>query len=140
MRLPSRLPALLAAAAVGAAGLGLPAGAVAQSAGDQQYQDPLGGSATTSTRTGASSVPNPSTVPQLSSTTPAASAPAQPSLPRSTSTGSSTGSPPTTTSPTAATATTLPNTGLDGRILAGIGLGMLLCGLGLRLRTARERF
>lgn len=34
----------------------------------------------------------------------------------------------------------LPNTGVDARLLAAIGVALLLCGIGLRLRSAEERF
>ena len=46
----------------------------------------------------------------------------------------------TATTPVAPRAQTLPATGMDGRILAGLGAGLLLCGIGLRMRTRRERF
>jgi len=34
----------------------------------------------------------------------------------------------------------LPNTGVDARILAAVGLALLLCGIGLRMRSSEERF
>ena len=36
--------------------------------------------------------------------------------------------------------TTLPNTGADARVLGLTGIALLLLGIGLRLRTADERF
>lgn len=34
----------------------------------------------------------------------------------------------------------LPNTGVDARLLAAVGLALLLCGIGLRMRSTEERF
>jgi LPXTG-motif cell wall-anchored protein len=34
----------------------------------------------------------------------------------------------------------LPNTGVDARLLAAIGAALLLCGIGLRLRSTEESF
>lgn len=136
VRSPSRLQALIVTAALAGGAAALPATAVGQSAGDQQYQDPLAGSTSTGSTRTTPSVPNPSTVPQLSpgtsSVTPTAqSAPTTPAPTTSSAPASA---------PAAASPSALPNTGIDGRLLAGLGLGMLLCGIGLRLRTARERF
>ncbi len=129
MRVPRRLQVLSVVASLAAASFGVPAGALAQSAGDEQYQDPLAGETQTQPDPSADpQAPNVDDVPQLS--------------PSAGGTGSG-ATPPTTTAPTAPgqpLPSTLPNTGADGRILAGIGLGLLLCGVGLRLRTARERF
>jgi LPXTG-motif cell wall-anchored protein len=112
-----------------AAALTGPASAFAQGssgAGDNQYQDPFGGSsspakhsssskkstATTSQSGGLSQNPNLGT----SSTTPA------PATATTTTTGQ------------------LPNTGSDPRLIVLAGLALLLFGIGLRLRTADERF
>lgn len=134
MRVPSRLQSLIVVVSIAGTSFGVPAAALAQSAGDEQYQDPLAGSTTTSKTTATTpstttqqvspTAPNPATVPQLSPG----------------NTGGTTPTTPTVTSPTTPLPSALPNTGLDGRILAGIGIGMLLLGVGLRLRTARERF
>lgn len=122
--MPSRLQALIVSASLTGAAFSVPAAAMAQSAGDDQYQDP----AQTQT-TPSATPPDPSAIPQLS--------------PSTTSTSPTTPAAPTTTPPKPPSRplpSELPNTGLDGRILAGIGVGMLLCGIGLRLRTTRERF
>lgn len=34
----------------------------------------------------------------------------------------------------------LPNTGVDARVLAAVGIALLLCGVGLRMRSADEHF
>lgn len=52
---------------------------------------------------------------------------------------------PTVTTPSASPAKTpsksqLPNTGVDARLLAAVGLALLLCGVGLRMRSADEEF
>jgi LPXTG-motif cell wall-anchored protein len=134
VRAPSRLQALIVTASLAGAVAGMPAAALAQSAGDEQYQDPLAGSTSTGTTKTTPSVPNPSTVPQLSpgAATPSTqtTTPATPSAPAASPSAA----------PSAASPSALPNTGIDGRVLAVLGLGMLLCGIGLRLRTARERF
>jgi hypothetical protein len=137
VRVSPRLQSLIVAASLAGATLGAPAAALAQSAGDEQYQDPLAGSTTTAKPPAATtpkattpqvspSAPDPAAQPQLSAGSPTTAAPAP---------SSSAVTPPAQTLPSA-----LPNTGLDGRILAGLGIGMLLLGVGLRLRTARERF
>ncbi len=130
-----RTRALIAAACVAGVVAGTPGLAAAQSAGDDQYQDPLAG------QTQAPAATVPSSTPQLTPTVGGSSGSGSSSGAggSGTATGSSrTGG--TTTSPTQSSATSLPNTGVDGRILAALGLGLLLCGAGLRLRTARERF
>jgi hypothetical protein len=65
VRAPSRLQSLILTASLAGAVAGVPAAALAQSAGDQQYQDPLAGSTSTGTTKTTPSVPDPSTVPQL---------------------------------------------------------------------------
>jgi hypothetical protein len=106
---PSRLVALLVALAL----LALPALALADSAGDNQYSDPFGGSTPTQT------------APQ-STTAPAAPAPTQPTS--NTSPSSSAKDP----------AAQLPRTGLDLRIVGGAGVLLLGSGLLLRRRLARS--
>jgi LPXTG-motif cell wall-anchored protein len=108
----------------------------AQSAGDEQYQDPFSsgtsGSGTTTSPPPLSSkpqAPKPSRPSTPASTTPAPSSPASPSS----------SSPSTQTAPTTAAAQ-LPNTGTDARLLVLLGLALVICGVGLRLRTAPERF
>jgi LPXTG-motif cell wall-anchored protein len=34
----------------------------------------------------------------------------------------------------------LPNTGVDARLIAAVGIALLLCGVGLRMRSADEHF
>lgn len=130
-----RSRALIATACLAAA-IGVPGSALAQSAGNDQYQDPLAGQTTTQAAppTGTATL-----TPQLTPTagSGSSSGTTAPAGTPATRTGPSTS---TTASPTQATTTSLPNTGVDGRILAALGAGLLLCGFGLRLRTARERF
>ena len=109
--------------------------ALAQDAGDQQYQDPFGDSGTSTTKSPTKTTPKAQTTP---------SGDLQPLSPSPQSTGS--GAAGTTTSSTpaapapAATAQGLPNTGADARMLLLAGGALLLIGLGLRLRSAPERF
>jgi LPXTG-motif cell wall-anchored protein len=105
-----------------ACALALPASAVAQSAGDNQYQDPL-------------ATPNSS---QPKSSTPRSTSPA-PSQGSSAGSGSGTAGTSTAPATPSATATTsgLPRTGADPAPLALIGLALLGGGLGLR-RAARS--
>jgi LPXTG-motif cell wall-anchored protein len=106
---PSRLVALLVALML----LVVPALALADSAGDNQYSDPFGGSTAP-----AQTAPQPTTAP-------AAPAPAQTSAPASSS------------SPSTHPATSqLPRTGLDLRVVASAGLLLLGGGLLLRRRLA----
>jgi LPXTG-motif cell wall-anchored protein len=119
-----------------AAVLAAPASALAQSggAGDNQYQDPFGGSS------GSSSKPTP----HKSSSSGSSNGLSQSSGLSSGSTTSPATSSPTTvpTSPASATSSTsqLPNTGSDPRLIILAGLALLLSGIGLRLRTADEIF
>jgi LPXTG-motif cell wall-anchored protein len=76
---------------------------------------------------------DPSGVPPLSPTAPTTTtAPPPPPPPPST----------TTTTPTATTPRTsgLPNTGTDPRVLALLGMALLIAGIGLRLRAPDGRF
>jgi LPXTG-motif cell wall-anchored protein len=117
-------------------GVGGPvANAVAQGAGDQQYQDPLGnsGSGSDSNDSGSS---NDNLEPL--SPSPQTSGSDSPSTSGSTSGTAGTSTTGTTTS--SATAPTLPNTGLDTRVLLLAGAVLLLVGVGLRMRNAPERF
>lgn len=125
-----RIAALLAVACLG----GAAAAPIvhAQSAGDQQYSDPFAGSGgkkqqRQSTTTGGHEL---SPTPQ----TPAAATPSPPAS-RQGATG-----PLTARKPAPPAQATLPNTGIDARVLLIVGTVLLLTGLGLRLRSAPERF
>jgi hypothetical protein len=128
---PARtLVTLLAALSLG--GGVLPATALAQDdggAGDQQYQDPFGssqGSSNSSTQSGRASKRKKNKLSQ------------KPNLGSSGSAGTSTGS--GSAAPTSPPSSSeLPRTGGDPGRLALIGLALLLCGIGLRLRMADER-
>ena len=122
-----RVAALLSVLALAA-----PATALAGSAGDQQYQDPFGGSNNSgqnnsSGSSGSSSSPTPTPVP----TTPPTSGGSTPT-PTPVPTTAPTAPTPTTT--TTATGAGLPRTGLDAWQVALLGLGLLCAGSGLRLR------
>ncbi len=154
-RVPSvcrRIVVLLAVACLGVTA-GPVASALAQGAGDQQYQDPFGdsgsgsgnsdnnsssGSGSSGSSNGGGDVEPLTPAPQTSSGS-GSSAPSSGSG-TSGSTGtagtSASGSGTTTTAPAA----TLPNTGLDTRVLLIGGAVLLLLGVGLRLRNAPERF
>jgi LPXTG-motif cell wall-anchored protein len=128
-----RIVALLVVACLGAVAHVSPA--LAQDAGDQQYSDPFGNSGTSTTQ----STPKTQTTPSGNLE------PLSPSPQQSAGTGS-TGAAPATTPSTAgqaapaAAAQGLPNTGADTRVLLLAGAALLLTGLGLRLRSAPERF
>jgi LPXTG-motif cell wall-anchored protein len=130
-------------------GTGPVATALAQGAGDQQYQDPFGDSGSGSSgnsdnNSGGSGSGSSSGSGDVEPLTPAP----QTSGGGASSGGSGTASPSSgaaagTTSSGAATtapAGTLPNTGLDTRVLIIGGAVLLLLGVGLRLRNAPERF
>jgi len=126
---------LLVVACLGAA---LPAVAVAQSPGDRQYADPFadeGGSQRTTTDSGSSGSNRLSPTPQ---------APRQRNTPSSSGSSGSSGTVPSSGSRGASSSgsagRTLPDTGVDARLLLLVGVAVLLTGLGLRLRSAPERF
>jgi LPXTG-motif cell wall-anchored protein len=133
-----RIVVLLVVALVGVGGP--VASALAQGAGDQQYQDPFGSSDSGSGSSGSGSGSG-SSGSSDGSLTPLSPSP-QTSGGSGSSSGAGTTSPSsaagTTTSP--ATAGTLPNTGLDTRLLLLAGAVLLFAGVGLRMRNAPERF
>jgi pectate lyase len=117
--------------------LALPASSFAQSAGDDQYQDPLGGqgggSNPHSSSGGSSGGSSGSSSP---STTPAASTPSTPS----TAGTSGTGTTPTASGAKAGTPGELPRTGFDVIVTIELGIAMLLSGLvAQRLLILRDR-
>jgi LPXTG-motif cell wall-anchored protein len=128
-------------------GVGAVAGSVsspafAQGAGDQQYEDPLGNSDSGSGSDGSSDSGGSSGNLQPLSPSPQTSGSGSGS---GTSSGSgapsaAAGTPATGTTTSSATAATLPNTGLDTRVLLLAGAVLLLVGVGLRMRNAPERF
>jgi LPXTG-motif cell wall-anchored protein len=114
----------------------------AQGAGDQQYQDPFGNddgssdSGSGNSNSGSSNgddedITPLSPSPQTSGGSTSGSS--------GTSSGTSTPARAGTTS-SSATAGTLPNTGLDTRVLLLAGAVLVLLGAGLRMRNAPERF
>jgi LPXTG-motif cell wall-anchored protein len=106
-----------------------PSAAVAQSAGDDQYQDPFGGTQTTGSGSSGSSN-GLSQTPDLAGSSGSGTA----------GTGSSGSDVLAGDVPASASASQLPATGADAHVLALAGLALLLGGLGLRLRMADERF
>ena len=127
MRARRRLVPLVTAAAVT-----LPAAtAHAQGAGDDQYQDPFGNTKSSSPKSQTHhQIAQAQSSPGLSQSPPGSSAPA------STQTTA-----PSTSAPAAAAApaaTALPRTGMDLPGTALLGFGLLLSGVGLRLRTLDE--
>ena len=91
--------------------LAMPSAALAQSAGDDQYQDPLGGSTQTT--------------------------PSTPSRPAQSGGGGSAPSTPAQ-APKATRSVPLARTGFDARIPAAAGLVLLIAGATLLLRTRRR--
>ena len=115
-------------------GVGGPvAAAHAQGAGDQQYQDPLGTSDSGSSDSGSSNdnLEPLSPSPQTSGSDSPSGSGSQSGTAGTSTTGTTTSS---------AAAPTLPNTGLDTRVLLLAGTALLLVGVGLRMRNAPERF
>lgn len=112
-------PRRMLAALVAALALAVPAPALAQSAGDDQYQDPFGSD--TGGGDGSGSSGGGTTTP--APTTPAPAAPAAPSASAS-------------QAPAAPAAPQLPYTGAaaDAGLLAGAGVLLLAGGIGLRVR------
>jgi hypothetical protein len=100
--------------------------ALAQSAGDTQYADPLAGGGSTS-KTHASTKTT-KTAPSVTKAPPV-------SLPSSTTTTPSSSS----SSSSSSSPTSLPRTGLDEWTLIGLAAALLLAGVGLRMRTAGVR-
>jgi LPXTG-motif cell wall-anchored protein len=147
MRVPRRLLPLLACALIA----GTPAVAQAQGgAGDDQYQDPFGGSSgggsssgggDNGSSAGSDSGSSGSTAQDTGSDAPELTQ--DPDLGTSSSSTSSSSAPaPATSSATAPATTTrseLPRTGFDAPVVALLGLGLLAAGVGLRLRVAHGR-
>jgi LPXTG-motif cell wall-anchored protein len=134
-----RIAALLAVACLGVAAPVTPA--LAQGAGDQQYQDPFGDSGSDSGSSGSGSSGT-TTQPQDENLQPLSPAPQNAGSGSSAGSSGSAGTSAGTATPSTSPAATgsLPNTGLDTRLLLIGGAALLLCGLGLRLRSAPERF
>jgi len=127
LRSPSRLTSLLATVALAA----IPTAALAQSAGDEQYQDPFGsettqtqsgsqGTGTTPTEPGSTLTDEPQVTPQI---TQPPSVDSLGDVPRTTNRGGR-----------------LAETGIDTRLFLALGVALLVAGIGLRLRTIPERF
>jgi LPXTG-motif cell wall-anchored protein len=143
-----RIVVLLVVALLGTGGV--VTAAYAQGAGDQQYQDPFGNSDSGSGSSGSGSSGS-------SGSGSSGSGGAQPLTPAPQTSGGSSGSSgsassgsgtssgtagtsSTGTTTSSAAAGTLPNTGLDTRLLLLAGAVLVLLGVGLRMRNAPERF
>jgi LPXTG-motif cell wall-anchored protein len=122
--LPRPMPRLATMIAILALGLA-PAGAVAQSAGDEQYADPFATEAQVATPT-----PSPADEEPLSNEPPetlgSGNAEATPTPAPSSSAGG------------AEADDALPNTGSEPLVLAMLGTGLLFAGAGLRLRLQAD--
>jgi LPXTG-motif cell wall-anchored protein len=160
MRVPRRLLPLLACALIA----GTPAVAHAQGgAGDDQYQDPFGGSSSGggstssgggstnsrggSSKSGDSSGSNTGSTGSTGSSAQSSGSNA-PELTQDPDLGTSSPTPAAAPAPAPATSATagaaasrseLPRTGFDAPIVALLGIGLLAAGLGLRLRVAHGR-
>jgi LPXTG-motif cell wall-anchored protein len=144
-----RIVVLLAVACLGAGTIAVPVALAQSGGGDQQYQDPFGGNGDSgSSGSGSSGSSNSGGSGSSSSGSSSDDdlAPLSPSPQTSGSgtsgttssgSGSSAG---TATAPTPATTGSLPNTGLDTRVLVIAGGVLLLLGVGLRMRNAPERY
>ena len=129
--------ALLGAGAVAGS---VSSSAFAQGAGDQQYEDPLGNSDSGSGSDGSSDSGGSSGNLQPLSPSPQTSGSGSGASSGSGTPSAAAGTPATGTTTSSATAATLPNTGLDTRVLLLAGAVLLLVGVGLRMRNAPERF
>lgn len=127
---------LLVVALLGAGGP--VAAAHAQGAGDQQYQDPFGGDDSGSSGSSGSGSSGSSDDGDITPLSPSPQTSGGGSATGSTGTPAGTGAAATTTP--SATAGTLPDTGLDTRVLLLAGAVLVLLGAGLRMRNAPERF
>jgi LPXTG-motif cell wall-anchored protein len=142
-----RIVVLLVVALIGVGGP--VSSALAQSsggAGDQQYEDPFGGdsgsgSSGSRSRSGSSGSSDSGAQP-LTQAPQTSGSGSSGSGTRSSSSGTSgaTSSGTATTTPSTQATGTLPNTGLDARILVLAGVVLVVAGLGLRMRNAPERF
>lgn len=146
MRVSRRLVPLLACAVIA----GTPAVAQAQGgAGDDQYQDPFGGSGGGGASGGGSNGSSGSNAGSSGSTSSGSaaqgsgsSAPEVTQEPGAGSSSSASSPAPATSSATSSGAVTrseLPRTGLDVPAVALIGVGLVAAGVGLRLRVAHGR-
>jgi LPXTG-motif cell wall-anchored protein len=140
---PSACRRIVVLLVVALMGVGGPVASVyAQGAGDQQYQDPFGNSDSGSGSSGSSgsgsSGSNGSGDNSLAPLSPSPQTSGGSGTTNGSGTAGNSATGNTTTSP--ATAATLPNTGLDTRILLLAGAVLLLAGVGLRMRNAPERF
>jgi hypothetical protein len=137
-----RIAALLAVACLGASAP--VTAALAQGAGDQQYQDPFGDSGSGSSGSSGSGGAKTQTTPRstIKPLSPSPQTSGGASSGGSSSPGASgSASSGAATTPTAPQArTSLPSTGLDTRVLLLAGGVLLILGLGLRLRSTPERF
>jgi LPXTG-motif cell wall-anchored protein len=116
--------------------------AYAQGAGDQQYQDPFGND-DGSSDSGSGNSDSGSSDSDDEDITPLSPSPQTSGGSTSGSSGTSSGTStpvPTGTTTSSATAGTLPDTGLDTRVLLLAGAVLVLLGAGLRMRNAPERF
>jgi LPXTG-motif cell wall-anchored protein len=142
---PSVCRRILVLLVVALVGVGAVAGSVsspafAQGAGDQQYEDPLGNSDSGSGSDGSPDSGGSSGNLQPLSPSPQTSGSGSGSSSGSGAPSAAAGTPATGTTTSSATAATLPNTGLDTRVLLLAGAVLLLVGVGLRMRNAPERF
>jgi LPXTG-motif cell wall-anchored protein len=139
-----RIVVLLVVALLGVGGVSgsVSSSALAQGAGDQQYEDPLGSSDSGSDDSSGSGTNNGNLEPLSPSpqTSDSGSNSSSGSPSSSGATSGSAGTSATGTTTSSAAAPTLPNTGIDTRVLLLAGAVLLLVGVGLRMRNAPERF
>jgi len=131
VRLPRRLTALcctLVLAGTGGSGL-----ALAQSAGDEQYQDPFGDEPAQTQTDQGDGTPDPGS--NLTPTPQVPTPQTPPPAPRPAPTGTLGDTP-----QDGSAAGRLADTGIDTRLFLALGTALLLAGVGLRLRTLPERF
>ena len=122
----SRLAALVATLAL----LGAPSAAFGQNAGDDQYEDPFGDDSPSTTTDRSPNAPAPSaTPPPIQETAPGVTSEPEPEP--GAEAPEADASPAT---PPVADGSELPRTGAEPAVVGLLGMSLLLCGAGLRLR------
>lgn len=144
LRIPRTVPSLPRPTVLlvsGLLALGTAAPALAQSAGDEQYSDPLAGqSSPKPSQSSKSSSPSLTPAPQGSSAGSGSSGSGAGSAAPAPTPAPAPSSPSAAAPAASSSARQLPRTGFDTMTVAALGGALLLLGIGLRLRTADARF
>lgn len=137
MPVPVRLPPSLITFLCSLCLLAAPSAALAQSAGDEQYQDPFGSETTQPQSDGTDPDPAPQAEPEAD---PDAALTDEPQVTPDITEPPAIGDLGDVPQDTANRPQQLADTGIDTRLFLALGASLLLAGIGLRLRTIPERF